>query len=74
MTAVDEGLEFREVMRGGFAPGATDPASGAREGTRAGSTLTLHATATIADVRAFVRDPEHTGHLGGHGHVRRSRR
>jgi hypothetical protein len=58
-------VEFREVMGGGFAPGATDPASGERDGRRAGTYLTLRVTAAIADVPAFVRDPEHTGRLTG---------
>jgi hypothetical protein len=58
-------VEFREVMRGAFASGATDPIAGSRDGARAGTTLTLQAIASIADVPAFVRDPEHAGSLAG---------
>lgn len=58
-------VEFREVMRGGFALGATDPAAGEGDGLRTGSRLSLQATAGIADVPAFVRDPRHAGRLTG---------
>jgi hypothetical protein len=64
MTGAPE-IAFHEVMRGGFAQRAQDPAAGEREGTRAGSILTLHASAEIPDVGAFVRDPDHTGRLHG---------
>ena len=65
MTAAAAAVRFREVMRGGFAPGATDPLSGERDGRRTGSYLTLRVTAAIADVPAFVRDPRHLGRLDG---------
>jgi choline dehydrogenase-like flavoprotein len=58
-------VEFREVMRGAFASGATEPVAGARGGRRAGTVLTLAATAAIADVAEFARDPGHTGRLTG---------
>jgi hypothetical protein len=58
-------LEFREVMQGGFARGVSDPVAGARQGRRAGSSLTMHVSAAIADVPGFVRDPEHRGRLAG---------
>ncbi len=58
-------LEFREVMQGAFALGASDPLTGEREGLRTGSRLSLRATAGIADVPAFVRDPRHAGRLTG---------
>jgi hypothetical protein len=61
----DTAVEFREVMRGAFASGATDPEAGERDGRRVGSYLTLHATAAIPNVPQFVRDPEHTGRLSG---------
>jgi len=59
-------LEFREVMRGAFASGATDPLTGARDGARSGTVLTLQATAAIADAALIVRDPDHAGRLAGH--------
>jgi cholesterol oxidase len=59
------GLRFREVMHGGFASGALDPASGARAGKRDGTVLTLSVTAEIPDADAFVRDPRHEGRLRG---------
>ena len=52
-------------MTGGFALGATDPAEGARAGARAGTPLTLDVRVTLADVAAFVADPEHTAALTG---------
>jgi cholesterol oxidase len=58
-------IAFHEVMRGGFSQGVRDPAGGEREGTRAGSVLTLHVTAAIPDIAAFVRDPDHEGALTG---------
>ncbi|WP_291981831.1 hypothetical protein [Luteitalea sp.] len=58
-------VSFSETMCGGFGWGATDPIVGAREGHAAASSLTLHAHAEIADVRAFVRDPGHGGRLRG---------
>jgi predicted patatin/cPLA2 family phospholipase len=55
------GLEFREVMSGGFSMGETNPAAGA-----AGPPLSLHATVTIGDIARFLADPAHTGTLAGY--------
>ena len=58
-------MVFRETMSGGFALGESDPAAGARRGLRDATPLVLHATLSIADVRAFVSDATHTGTLAG---------
>jgi hypothetical protein len=55
------GVTFREVMKGQLKLGETDPSTGYRgAGTAA---ITMTATVTIDDVRAFVRDPVHTAVL-----------
>jgi hypothetical protein len=59
------GVKFREVMRGGFAPHATDPVAGGRTGAQAGSVLALHLVAIIRDAARFAQDPEHEGELRG---------
>jgi predicted patatin/cPLA2 family phospholipase len=58
-------LSFREVMSGGFALGATDPAAGLAQGKAAGVSLVLHATVLIQDFERFVNDPNHLGTLAG---------
>ncbi|AQZ65301.1 hypothetical protein BKM31_31080 [[Actinomadura] parvosata subsp. kistnae] len=59
------GLTFREKMSGYFAMGVADPGEGARVGRRTRWRLTLRATVTIDDMRAFVADPLHPGTLRG---------
>ena len=63
--ATASGIRFHEVMSGGFAQGALDPARGERAGARAGTRLELRVTADIQDVGRFVQDPEHAGRLHG---------
>ena len=65
MTESSAGVSFRETMSGGFALGETDPVAGARRGARDATSLVLHASLSIADVRAFVSDASHTGTLDG---------
>jgi cholesterol oxidase len=52
-------------MRGPFALGETEPASGERAGRRAATELALHARLAIPDAKQFVRDPQHAGLLDG---------
>ena len=59
------GVRFREVMRGGFTAGETDPAAGARDGLAAGRELVFHVVASIPDVARFVHAVPHAGTLGG---------
>jgi hypothetical protein len=59
------GFTFRETMAGPFALGESDPARGYERGKDTRSTLAMHATVTIDDMRAFVEDPEHVGQLAG---------
>lgn len=60
------GLMFRETMAGGFALGETDPRSGASKGLASGTTVAMHATVHIRDLKGFCSDPNHRGHITGH--------
>jgi cholesterol oxidase len=57
------GLTFSEVMTGGFVLGASDPATGERQGNAQNSQLALHCEVTINDLERFVQDPQHPGRL-----------
>lgn len=59
------GILFRELMKGGFAVGQTEPVCGERVGERSGSFLAMEATIAIHDLELFVGDPEHGGKLTG---------
>jgi hypothetical protein len=59
------GLSFRETMSGYFAFGHVDPQVGENVGRGTDWTMTMHAKVTIADVNAFVADPNHAGTLSG---------
>lgn len=59
------GVTFREIMRGWFALGETDPLVGAERGEAAETQLTMHAAIEIERLDAFVSDPTHTGKLTG---------
>ena len=59
------GVTFREVMKGPFAPQATDPVAGHRAAASTGDALVLHLIASIPDASRFVEDPAHVGALGG---------
>jgi hypothetical protein len=57
------GLTFSEIMTGGFALGAADPAAGAKQGSAQNSQLSLHCDVTIDNLQSFVDDPQHPGRL-----------
>jgi len=59
------GISFREVMSGGFALGATDPADGEKRGRSEGTEATLHAAIDIQDLDLFIKEPGHPGSLTG---------
>jgi cholesterol oxidase len=59
------GFMFSEVMSGDFALGPTDPAAGAKLGASQGTTLTMHASISIADLDQFIQNPQHPGDLLG---------
>lgn len=59
------GISFREIMRGGFAMGETDPDAGEEKGDRAGTHLAMHGAITIDDLDRFIADAEHPGVLAG---------
>src|SRR5215216_893527 len=65
MSSQTVGIAFREVMSGGFALGATDPAEGEQKGRAEGSEMTMHASIMIDDVDRFIAEPEHPGGLTG---------
>jgi len=65
MTTQKAGLQFKETMTGGFSLDAVDPRDGQTKGKQAGSLLAMHATVSIDDMDAFVKDAEHPGHLTG---------
>src|SRR3546814_15908453 len=52
-------------MAGPFALGLGEPDAGADAGRRAGTTLAMHATVTVANLDAFIADPKHAGRLKG---------
>jgi hypothetical protein len=58
---VVNGVTFRETMAGKFTLGETDPQTGALNGPE----LAMHALVSIADVAAFVADPQHKALLSG---------
>jgi hypothetical protein len=59
------GFTFREKMSGGFALGETDPETGAKLGSAAGNTFTMHGTINIDDLARFMSDPGHAGSITG---------
>ena len=65
MSSKTIGISFREVMSGGFALGATDPAEGEKKGRSEGSDLTMHAAIDIADLDLFIAERDHPGSLTG---------
>jgi predicted patatin/cPLA2 family phospholipase len=64
-TTTTPGIQFSEVMKGGFSLGETDPEAGRARGEREGTRLAMHATVGIPDLDAFLADPDHTGTLVG---------
>lgn len=65
MTAQTTGLQFKETMKGGFSLDASDPRDGKTKGRQAGTQLAMHATVSIDDMDAFIKDVEHPGRLTG---------
>jgi cholesterol oxidase len=65
MSSNTVGISFSEVMSGGFALGATDPAQGKKKGRAEGSELTMHASILIDDIDRFIAEPGHPGSLTG---------
>jgi predicted acylesterase/phospholipase RssA len=63
MQNVPLGVTFREMMKGPFCLGETDPKRGAEKGRD--TPLTMHATVIIDDVERFTADPKHLGSLSG---------
>lgn len=59
-------IEFAEVMRGYVSAEAATFHDGYADGEKAGHTLALHVTVAIADLAAFLSNPEHAGTLSGH--------
>jgi hypothetical protein len=59
------GLKFKELMSGGFALGASDPATGEKQGIDRGTQLAMHCEVTIDDLERFAQDPQHPGILAG---------
>jgi hypothetical protein len=65
MSSQPVGVTFREVMSGGFALGATDPAEGETRGRVEGSELSMHAAVVIDDIDRFISETQHPGGLSG---------
>lgn len=59
-------IEFGEVMAGYVSAESTTFADGYRHGEAAGHALALHVTVSIADLDAFLHQPDHAGMLSGH--------
>lgn len=57
------GIEFLEVMSGGFALGATDPELGALQGTLKGTSYTNHNQIVIPNLDRFLDNPNHASAL-----------
>jgi predicted acylesterase/phospholipase RssA len=65
MTTQKTGLQFKETMKGGFSLDAVDPRDGQTKGKQANTQLAMHATVSIDDMDAFVKDANHPGRLTG---------
>ncbi len=65
MQAAKPGVSFRETMTGGFALGETYPRTGEQTGDAAGTELAIHCEIDIADVYAFIADPQHFAPIKG---------
>ena len=57
-------LTFRETLSGPLTLGESDPLAGAGRGRH--TPLTFHATISVDDVEAFIRDPAHAARLVAH--------
>jgi hypothetical protein len=65
--AVRPGLTFREVMTGMITKGSTDPTEGYEND--AAVAMSLRVVVDIANLPAFLRDPNHRGRWGGAGDI-----
>jgi hypothetical protein len=61
------GLRFSEVMTGMITMGITDPVAGYHND--AGFAMQLHATVTIPNLPAFIKDPNHKGQWRAGGSI-----
>lgn len=64
MTAPAPELTFRETMSGPLTLGESDPLAGAGKGRH--TPFTFHATISVDDMEAFIRDPQHAARLVAH--------
>lgn len=64
MNAPAPDLTFRETMSGPLALGETDPSTGSGKGRH--TPFTFHATISVDDMEAFIRDPQHAARLVAH--------
>lgn len=64
MTRPAPDFSFRETMSGALALGETDPVAGAGKGRH--TPFTFHATISVDDMDAFIRDPQHAARLVAH--------
>lgn len=65
MSSQTVGISFREVMSGGFALGATDPAAGEKQGRSEGTEMTMHGSILIENLDLFISESSHPGSLTG---------
>ena len=61
------GLRFSEVMTGMITMGVTDPVEGYKND--AAIAMRLHATVTLPNLPAFIKDPNHTGQWRASGSI-----
>ena len=61
------GLRFSEVMAGMITMGIADPVEGYQND--AAIAMRLHATVTLPNLPAFLKDPNHTGHWHAKGSI-----
>lgn len=64
MNAPAPDLTFRETMSGPLALEETDPLAGSGKGRH--TPFTFHATISVDDMEAFIRDPQHAARLVAH--------
>lgn len=64
MNAPAPDLTFRETMSGPLSLQETDPSTGAGKGRH--TPFTFHATISVDDMEAFIRDPQHAARLVAH--------
>jgi hypothetical protein len=65
MTTQHSGIQFKEVMAGGFALGVKVPSEGLHQGNRLDTALAIHVTVAIDDMDRLINEPEHAAQLSG---------